>query len=175
MRDESDTLVMGRVVGDVLDPFIRSITLSVRYRPHQYLVNGARLRPSEISTRPRVNAGGELRTLFTLVLVDPDSPSPSDPTKREYLHWLVSDIPGSTDASFGKEIIGYEAPNPTVGIHRLVFVLFRQASRQPARPPAERGNFNTRAFAEEHCLGAPVGAVYFNCHREKGAVGRKFV
>lgn len=28
---------------------------------------------------------------------DPDAPSPTNPTHREWLHWLVTDIPG--DAS----------------------------------------------------------------------------
>ncbi len=30
---------------------------------------------------------------YTLVLSDPDSPSPTAPTYREYLHWLVTNAP----------------------------------------------------------------------------------
>ncbi|GAY60953.1 hypothetical protein CUMW_206080 [Citrus unshiu] len=63
-------------------------------------------------------------------MVDPDAPSPSDPSLREYLHWLVTDIPATTGASFGQEIVNYESPRPTMGIHRFVFVLFRQLGRQ---------------------------------------------
>ncbi|RYR32516.1 hypothetical protein Ahy_A10g047060 isoform B [Arachis hypogaea] len=32
--------------------------------------------------------------------VNPDAPSPSDPSLREYLHWLVTDIPATTGPSF---------------------------------------------------------------------------
>jgi phosphatidylethanolamine-binding protein (PEBP) family uncharacterized protein len=35
------------------------------------------------------------------VMVDPDAPSPSHTTRRNILHWLVADIPGSTDPSQG--------------------------------------------------------------------------
>jgi hypothetical protein len=38
---------------------------------------------------------------YTLVMVDPDAPSPSNPTLRNILHWLVTDIPGSTSPSQG--------------------------------------------------------------------------
>ncbi|CAA6661135.1 unnamed protein product [Spirodela intermedia] len=125
------------------------------------MVSGAGLRPSG-------------------VLVDPDSPSPSNRMKREYLHWyspplhhqhsVVTDIPGSTDAS-SQEAVSYEAPQPTAGIHRLVFVLFRQTDRQTVRAPADRDYFSTRVFAQHNSLGPPVGAVYFNCQRENGAGG----
>ncbi|KMZ70821.1 hypothetical protein ZOSMA_193G00520 [Zostera marina] len=36
-------------------------------------------------------------------MVDPDAPNPSNPTLREYLHWMVTDIPGTLDSSYGKE------------------------------------------------------------------------
>lgn len=75
----------------------------------------------------------------------------------------------------GHEMVNYEAPQPTAGIHRLVFVLFRQTDRQTVRAPADRENFSTRVFAQHNSLGPPVGAVYFNCQREKGAGGRRFM
>ncbi|CAA7397508.1 unnamed protein product [Spirodela intermedia] len=175
LREIRDPLVVGGVVGDVLDPFTRCISLRVFYTPNHPVVSGAGLRPSGVSSRPRACVGGELRTFFTLVLVDPDSPSPSNRMKREYLHWLVTDIPGSTAASFGQEAVSYEAPQPTAGIHRLVFVLFRQTDRQTVRAPADREYFSTRVFAQHNSLGPPVGAVYFNCQRENGAGGRRFM
>jgi hypothetical protein len=39
---------------------------------------------------------------YTLAMVDPDAPSPSNPVLRNILHWLVTDIPGSTTASQGQ-------------------------------------------------------------------------
>ena len=111
--------------------------------------------------------------VYLKVMVDSDAPSPSDPNLREYLHWLVTDIPGTTAASFGQEVMCYESPRPTMGIHRLVFVLFQQLGRQTVYAPGWRQNFNTKDFAELYNLGSPVAAVYFNCQRESGTGGRR--
>ncbi|KAJ9669899.1 hypothetical protein PVL29_026458 [Vitis rotundifolia] len=173
MPRERDPLVVGRVVGDVLDPFLRSITLRVTYNNRE-VANGCEFRPSQLVSQPRVDIGGDdLRTFYTLVMVDPDAPSPSNPNLREYLHWLVTDIPATTGANFGQEIVCYESPRPTAGIHRFVFVLFRQLGRQTVYAPGWRQNFNTRDFAELYNLGLPVAAVYFNCQREGGSGGRR--
>ncbi|KAG5062377.1 hypothetical protein JHK85_003560 [Glycine max] len=60
-----------------------------------------------------------------------------------------------------------------MGIHRLVFVLFRQLGRETVYAPGWRQNFNTREFAELYNLGLPVAAVYFNIQRESGSGGRR--
>ncbi|KAK4403802.1 UNVERIFIED_CONTAM: protein HEADING DATE 3A [Sesamum radiatum] len=173
MPRDRDPLVVGRVVGDVLDPFTRSVGLRVTYSSRE-VSNGCEFRPSQVLNQPRVDVGGDdLRTFFTLVMVDPDAPSPSDPSLREYLHWLVTDIPATTGASFGQEIVCYENPRPSMGIHRFVFVLFRQLGRQTVYAPGWRQNFNTRDFAELYNLGSPVAAVYYNCQRESGTGGRR--
>nr|QLM02205.1 flowering locus T 1 [Bocconia frutescens] len=173
MPRQRDPLVVGRVIGDVLDPFNRSITLKVAYGSRD-ITNGCEFKPSLVVNQPRFEIGGDdLRIFYTLVMVDPDAPSPSDPNLREYLHWLVTDIPATTGAGFGQEVVTYESPRPTVGIHRFVFVLFRQLGRQTVYAPGWRQNFNTKDFAELYNLGLPVAAVYFNCQRESGSGGRR--
>jgi hypothetical protein len=69
----------------------------------------------------------------------------------------------------GKEIVEYENPKPVIGIHRYVFILFKQRGRQTVRAPNSRDNFNTRRFSHENNLGLPVAAVYFNAQRETAA------
>lgn len=82
-----EPLVLGRVIGDVVDMFMPSVNLTVAYGSRQ-VNNGCEIKPSAISSPPRVEVGGDdLRTCYTLVMTDPDAPSPSDPTLREYLHW----------------------------------------------------------------------------------------
>ncbi|OAY71003.1 Protein HEADING DATE 3A, partial [Ananas comosus] len=99
---ERDPLVVGRVIGDVLDQFTRTTALRIMYGSRE-VTNGREFKPSQAVNQPRVDIGGnDLRTFYTLVLVDPDAPSPSDPHLREYLHWLVTDIPGTTGATFGE-------------------------------------------------------------------------
>ncbi|CAL5343965.1 unnamed protein product [Camellia sinensis] len=185
----TEPLRVGRVVGEVVDSFNPCVKMSVIYNSNKQVSNGHELMPSVIATRPHVEIGGEdMRTAFTLavgkkmdgvdlvihtteisIMTDPDAPSPSDPYLREHLHWIVTDIPGTTDASFGREIVSYETPKPVIGIHRYAFILFKQRARQTVRPPASRDNFNTRSFSEENGLGLPVAAVYFNAQRETAA------
>ncbi|GAY60952.1 hypothetical protein CUMW_206070 [Citrus unshiu] len=85
MSGDRDPLVIGRVVGDVLDNFTRTIPLMVTYSGKD-VKNGCELKPSAVINQPRVEIGGDdLRTFYTLVMVDPDAPSPSDPGLREPL------------------------------------------------------------------------------------------
>uniref|UniRef100_M4DGT4 Flowering locus T n=2 Tax=Brassica campestris TaxID=3711 RepID=M4DGT4_BRACM len=152
---------------------MRLISLNVTYGQRQ-ITNGMDLRSSQVLNKPTVEIGGDdLRNFYTLVMVDPDVPSPSNPYLREYLHWLVTDIPATTGTSFGNELVYYENPCPTSGIHRVALILFRQLGRQTVYAPQWRQRFNTREFAENYNLGLPVAAVYFNCQRENGCGGRR--
>ncbi|KAG9447122.1 hypothetical protein H6P81_013250 [Aristolochia fimbriata] len=172
MARERNALVIGRVISDVLDPFHRSVDLRVTYNS-RHVTNGCEFKPSGVVNPPRIAIGGSDSTFYTLVMVDPDAPNPSDPTLREYLHWLVTDIPAEGSAADGQEMICYESPRPFSGIHRFVFVLFQQLGPQTVYAPGWRQNFCTRDFAELYNLGLPVAAVYFNCQRETGSGGRR--
>uniref|UniRef100_A0ACD5ZEF7 Uncharacterized protein n=1 Tax=Avena sativa TaxID=4498 RepID=A0ACD5ZEF7_AVESA len=165
-----EPLVVGRVIGEVLDSFSPTVKMTATYSSNKQVFNGHEFFPSAVAVKPRVEVqGGDLRTFFTLVMTDPDVPGPSDPYLREHLHWIVTDIPGTTDASFGKEVVSYESPRPNIGIHRFILVLFQQKRRAAVNPPASRDRFRTRKFAEDNDLGLPVAAVYFNAQRETAA------
>ncbi|RLM75151.1 protein FLOWERING [Panicum miliaceum] len=170
----SDSLVTARVIGDVVDPFNTSADLMVLFNGAP-IISGMELRSAAVSDRPTVEIGGDdYRVTYTLVMVDPDAPNPSNPTLREYLHWMVTDIPASTDNTYGRELVCYEPPSPATGIHRMVLVLFRQLGRETVFPTSRRHNFNTRGFARRYNLGAPVAAMYFNCQRQSGSGGPRF-
>ncbi|KAL2240079.1 UNVERIFIED_CONTAM: Protein CENTRORADIALIS [Sesamum indicum] len=152
---QSEALVIGRVIGDVVDNFSSTVKMSVRYKCNNHVYNGHQLSPSTLASTPKI-------------MTDPDVPGPSDPYLREHLHWIITDIPGTTDSSFGREVVSYEMPRPNIGIHRLVFVLFEQKRRmqvQGIAPSVCRDGFSTRNFAEENELGLPVAALFFNCQR----------
>lgn len=74
----------------------------------------------------------------------------------------------------GNELTSYEIPMPIIGIHRYVFVLFKQNRKNkgvvsvtpPSASTSSRDHFNTRDFSAENDLGLPVAAVYFNARKE---------
>ncbi|CAM6029249.1 unnamed protein product [Sphagnum balticum] len=172
MARSIDPLVVGRVVGDVIDMFVPSVDLAVQYTSRQ-VSNGCQMKPSATTLAPNIEVAdhnADNVNLFTLIMTDPDAPSPSEPSMREWVHWIVTDIPGmvSTSAA-GKEIVPYMGPRPPIGIHRYIFVLFKQpCGPLIVCPPTTRNNFNTRNFAAEHGLGLPVAATYFNAQKEPG-------
>lgn len=71
MPRERDPLTVGRVVGEVLDPFLRTIPLRVTYgnrEGNREVTNGCEFKPSAVVNQPRVMIGGDdLRTFYTLV------------------------------------------------------------------------------------------------------------
>ncbi|XAR66215.1 hypothetical protein NMG60_11012364 [Bertholletia excelsa] len=171
----TEPLTVARVIGEVVDDFNPSVIITVIFNPNRQVTNGLMLIPPIIAARPRVEIGGEgMRTAYTLIMTDPDAPSPSDPYLRNIsTGMMVTDIPGTTDVTFGREVVSYESPRPVIGIHRYVFILFKQRARQTVGPPPSRDHFNTRNFSEENGLGLPVAALYFNAQRETAAVRRR--
>ncbi|XP_051212759.1 protein FLOWERINGUS T [Lolium perenne] len=168
-----DPLIVGGIVGDIVDYFDASARLRVLYSNRE-ITNGSELRPSQVANQPTVQITGRPGSLYTLVMVDPDVPTPSDPSQREYLHWFVTDIPEGRDVSRGTEVVAYERPQPTAGIHRVAFVAFRQSVQQTIYAPGWRSNFITRDLAECYNLGVPVAAAYFYCQREGTCGGRRY-
>lgn len=68
---DRDPLVVGRVIGDVLDAFTRSISLRVIYNNRE-VNNSCELKPSLVVNQPRIEIGGDdLRTFYTLVSLQP--------------------------------------------------------------------------------------------------------
>ncbi|KAF3633892.1 Protein HEADING DATE 3B [Capsicum annuum] len=184
-----DPLIVGRVIGDVLDPFTKSVDLRVVYNNRE-INNSCVLKPSQVVMQPRVHIGGnDLRNFYTLSDLHNFYTLVIYKLVRSVLFyvmillfrvifatfilWLVTDIPATTDTSFGNEVVCYEKPTPSMGIHRFVLVLFRQLGRETVYAPGWRQNFNTRDFAELYNLGLPVASIYFNCHRESGTGGRR--
>lgn len=63
-----EPLIVGGVIGDVLDPFLPAIKMSVSYNSRQ-VHNGHELFPSTLVSKPKVEIqGADLRSFFTLVL-----------------------------------------------------------------------------------------------------------
>ncbi|CAI5975057.1 unnamed protein product [Closterium sp. NIES-65] len=170
MEASHEALAKGKVIGDVLDDFVPSLDIKVKYGGRE-VRNGDELTPSEAAEAPYVELAGrhENGDLYTLVMSDPDAPSPDNPVAAEWLHWLVVNIPGAATlphSSAGDLVMGYKGPSPPMGVHRYVLSLFRQPHRLTTDAPAARKGFKTRQFAQEFGLGKPVTALFFRARKE---------
>ena len=66
----------------------------------------------------------------------------------------------------GTEFLEYNAPAPEIGVHRNIFVLYKQeGTLDGIETPASRTCFNARAFASKQNL-SPVGLAYYNVRKE---------
>lgn len=52
-------------------------------------------------------SGTDDHALYTLIVTDPDAPDPANPTRGEYVHWIITNI-SKGDISTGKEILSYQ-------------------------------------------------------------------
>lgn len=66
-----EPLVIGRVIGEVVDYFCPSVKMSVVYNNNKHVYNGHEFFPSSVTSKPRVEVhGGDLRSFFTLVYIN---------------------------------------------------------------------------------------------------------
>lgn len=68
MAKLSQALVIGRVIGDVVESFTPTVKLNVTYNSNKQVYNGHELFPSVITMKPKVEIeGGDMRSFFTMV------------------------------------------------------------------------------------------------------------
>ncbi|XP_018329659.1 protein D2-like [Agrilus planipennis] len=131
----------------------------ISYPPKGYL--NVTYTISDNSSKIRVDLGNEIEpkytlqsphvlldnlnsnSYFSLIMTDPDAPSRKNPTRREFCHWLVVNIPGE-NLSQGTVLKDYFRPAPPIntGLHRYVFMLFEQSGYE---------NFNSEPYVNGSC------------------------
>uniref|UniRef100_A0A7S0H8Z1 Phosphatidylethanolamine-binding protein n=1 Tax=Hanusia phi TaxID=3032 RepID=A0A7S0H8Z1_9CRYP len=136
---------------------------------------GQLITPTQAQDRPVVGWEAEPGAYYTLVMTDPDAPSPSSPTLREWVHWVRVNIPGDNlpcDGEDGgddlKAYVGAGPPKGT-GQHRYFFLLFKQPGGKISFSEADRtplvrsgrDKWSVSNFAEKYELGAPVAWSFF--------------
>ncbi|NXE12838.1 RM38 protein, partial [Lophotis ruficrista] len=155
--------------------FTPRVTLRVQYSPDDEhfvpVYYGNMVTPTEASAAPVVWYEAEKGSLWTLLLTNPDGHLRD--ADSEYLHWLVTNIPGNDIAS-GKEICHYLPPFPAMGTgyHRFVFLLFKQDCpidfSEDVRPvpchSLKMRTFSTFDFYRKHeDAMTPAGLAFFQC------------
>ncbi|KAH7722088.1 phosphatidylethanolamine-binding protein F40A3.3-like protein [Aphelenchoides avenae] len=122
------------VVPDVVDrpPLYR---LPVKYAHSSDIEIGTTLEMAEeFGNPPRVDMKSmDEDKHYTLIMTDPDVPNRTQPTDREFLHWMVINI-SRNNVDKGDEIVPYVPPLPQrgSGLHRYVFLLLEQSTPLPA-------------------------------------------
>ncbi|KAG5280592.1 hypothetical protein AALO_G00061870 [Alosa alosa] len=96
---------------------------------------GLRQRISKEWGPPKVRMANAKKGKYVLMMLDPDAPSRSSPTRASWRHWLVVDIKGSelrTGTIIGSVLSEYKRPTPPQhsGLHRYQFMLFKQPDDQ---------------------------------------------
>ncbi|XP_074080643.1 large ribosomal subunit protein mL38 [Macrotis lagotis] len=155
--------------------FVPWVPLNVAYSLGEELMmpvfQGNEVTPTEAINPPEVMFEAEKGSLWTLLLTNLDGHLQEQ--DAEYIHWLVTNIPGS-DVSAGEETCHYLPPFPSrgTGFHRFVFLLFKQHGpinfSEDARPsPCYRlamRTFRTFDFYKKHQdFMTPAGLAFFQC------------
>nr|KAF6457599.1 mitochondrial ribosomal protein L38 [Rousettus aegyptiacus] len=132
---------------------------------------GNEVTPTEAAQAPEVTYEADKGSMWTLLLTNLDGHL-LEPD-AEYVHWLVTNIPGNMVAK-GQETCPYLPPFPArgSGFHRFAFLLFRQdkpidfsgdTRPSPCYQLAQR-TFHTFDFYKKHQEAmTPAGLAFFQC------------
>lgn len=118
---------------------------------------GRRLSVEQTQSIPFVSYPWEPGHYYSLLMIDPDAPSRKHPVNAEMLHWMVVNISRKTESNDldYATVMPYRGPNPGkgTGLHRYIFLLFRQARPVPVRVRKRRSRFDALDWSRR------VGAV----------------
>ncbi|KAF4553052.1 putative phosphatidylethanolamine-binding protein 1 [Elsinoe fawcettii] len=127
---------------------------------------GNLVRVSEAKVTPTVSFapedGASADQTYTLLLVDPDAPTPDDPKFAWWRHWVLSGLkPGAPAEQTMGAVTAYLAPGPKDDSkpHRYLFLLYKEPrglSLSKADVGGEefvdRRSFKAETFVEKHGL-----------------------
>ncbi|XP_075144496.1 protein D3-like [Haematobia irritans] len=157
-----------KIVPDVLATAPKQF-LKVTYPGNIQVNKGNELTPTQVKDIPTVEWNSEDGAFYTLLMTDPDAPSCKTPSFREYQHWLVVNIRGSA-IDRGDILTAYvgSAPPQGTGLHRYVFLLFKQMEKLkftekhiPKNNGSNRGKFSTEKFIQKYKLGEAIAGNFY--------------
>lgn len=157
-----------QIIPDVV-ACLPSLVVNVLYPCETKVRPGFYLSPLKVRHQPVVRWLAETNKFYTLAMIDPDAPSRATPLYREWLHWLVGNIPGS-DVVLGEPLVAYVGSRPPVDTdrHRYIFVVFKQIchldfdeSFISSDTYEGRCSFSIKRFAQKYALGNPVALNFF--------------
>ncbi|CAO3626894.1 unnamed protein product [Cunninghamella blakesleeana] len=151
------------VMPDLVDLDINpTVDLRLKFANHDDIVEpGVFTLPEQSITLPNIelsNFHTETK-LYTLLLVDPDSPDVENKTYQQYCHWLITNVPLSATESIvkgGNTILNYVPPHPQKGTkaHRYTFIAYEQTKELKGleNNQIQRDHFDVKSFAKQNEL-----------------------
>lgn len=104
--------------------------LNIKYpKSGEDVAVGNFIKPSDSAEEPEVTfIAPDENAHYTLLMVDPDAPSKENPIKSPYRHWVVANVPGTSNFSQSSVLSSYmgPAPPPKTKDHRYIFLLYKQ-------------------------------------------------
>ncbi|WAR12381.1 RM38-like protein [Mya arenaria] len=136
---------------------------------------GNLMAPAEVRSCPEVFYKSKEGKFYTLCLVAPDSHL--EENNQEYLHWMVTNIPGNA-VDQGDVLYKYMPVFPVhgTGTHRYVFLLYQHDARldlsiKPETtdsPNLNERTFNTQQFYINHMSSiTPVGLCFYQAEWDR--------
>uniref|UniRef100_A0A146ZDP1 Phosphatidylethanolamine-binding protein 1 n=1 Tax=Fundulus heteroclitus TaxID=8078 RepID=A0A146ZDP1_FUNHE len=86
--------------------------------------NGVARNKLACAIEPSLDFSKEDGAFYTVIMVDPDAPSPKNPKMGPWLHWIVHNI--TKENPKGSTGCLYFGPSPPRGIHRYVTLIYKQ-------------------------------------------------
>ncbi|CAF1423932.1 unnamed protein product [Rotaria sordida] len=132
--------------------------LQIKYE-NDFVNPGSRLTKEQAKEEPfiQINILPEQNTFRTLVMIDPDAPSPSQPITGPFIHWIKANFQDN-HLNNGENICPYMGPGPreATGEHRYIFLLYQsnQIIKQDKQFNSipERRKFTLEKFVSDNHL-----------------------
>ena len=124
-----------------MDEYKNNIVLSYG---HKKMVYNELTTKQLTSIKPNIEFVQEPNKLYTIIIVDPDTPSPESQAYKYHLHYLVVN---------SKQVINdYQGPNPPLnsGIHRYYTCVFEQDNEITGLNEFPRPKFNVKEFVRNN-------------------------
>jgi phosphatidylethanolamine-binding protein (PEBP) family uncharacterized protein len=108
--------------------------------------NEEKVNIQDVLNKPKIKVNLNRNKLYTIMMVDPDAPSCTNPINKYWLHWLIVN---TTDI-----ILPFKPPSPPPGSgeHRYYIFLLEQQNQIKIKTIPDRPKFDINKFINEHNL-----------------------
>ncbi|XP_065356007.1 putative odorant-binding protein A5 [Calliphora vicina] len=157
-----------KIIPDVLQTAPKE-KLKLEFENGLIVGDGKEFTPTQTKDAPTIDWSADPNTYYTVYMSCPDAPISANPIWREFVHWLVVNVPGK-DIEKGDEYCAYVGPlaPKTSGMTRYVFLIYEQPGKLVFDEPfvnqskmEDFQNFKVEKFAEKYKLGKPLAGNIF--------------